>query len=85
MLAAQAKETSKEDVSQCHKKLDQLKYEAIVPGDKQCCTYKSGKVDFSPEVILQEKRCGVWRLTERKLGDADINTAYIKRIANNVD
>ena len=39
---------SDEDFMHAQEKNDSVKIDLMIAGDRQCCTFKAGKIDFSP-------------------------------------
>ena len=65
--------------------IDSIKTECMLAVEKRCRKFRLGTVDYSPDVIKWNKKGYVWSLAVKKLESKVINTAYICRLAHQVE
>ena len=57
----------------------------MLAAEKPCRHFRAGTVYYSPDVIQWKKKGYVWSLIAKKLEGKVINTAYICRLAHQVE
>ena len=76
---------SKKEFGDRSEAIDSIKTECILAAENLCRKFRAGTVYYSPDVIKRKKKGYVWSLVVKNLEGKVINTAYICRLAYQVE